>query len=100
MICRLQYPIALCFLLLGSLASARAGQDVDGAFDRVMAEARAEAARGCTSPSDLLVKILCFDHARFGVRRSYPQFGAMVHRKEARFEIDVANSIATRLGGS
>src|SRR6266581_6145262 len=72
----------LLVLCLGVLAwsgaalaeGAEPGSRSIAAATRLLEQARAEAARGCSHPSDVLVSILCEQRLRVGLRGYYPGF--------------------------
>ena len=89
-------------LLLGlHTAQAAAPDDAglpDDALRTLLAQARVEVPRNCAHPADRLEKIFCQNTIRIGVRNNYPLFGTADGEKRAGFEIDIARSIASRLG--
>jgi polar amino acid transport system substrate-binding protein len=91
---------AVC-LLVALSGLARAAASPDAALTRLLAQARAAAAApgGCTRPAtDRLVRIFCNGRIRIGVRTDYPLFATRRHGMRQGYEIDVAHTIAKRLG--
>jgi len=69
------------------------------AATRLLEQARAEAARGCAHPSDVLVAVLCEKRLRVGLRAYYPGFSVRGDDGAfAGFEPDIARRIAAFLG--
>jgi polar amino acid transport system substrate-binding protein len=97
----------LIVLCLGMLAPSRgalaegtgAGSLSLAAATRLLEQARAEAARGCAHPSDVLVAVLCEKRLRVGLRAYYPGFSVRGDDGAfAGFEPDIARRIAAFLG--
>jgi polar amino acid transport system substrate-binding protein len=97
----------LIVLCLGSLAwssGAVAAETGTGsrsfaAATRLLEQARAEAARGCSQPPDILVSILCEQRLRVGLRSFYPGFSVRSENGSySGFEPDIARRIAAFLG--
>ena len=69
------------------------------AATRILEQAKAEAAQGCSHPSDVLVTVLCEHRLRVGLRSYYPGFSV---RDEGGvftgFETDIARRVAEFLG--
>lgn len=69
------------------------------AATRLLEEARAEAARSCAHPSDVLVGVLCEQRLRVGLRGYYPGFSVRGDDGVfSGFEPDIARRIAAFLG--
>src|SRR5665213_641859 len=69
------------------------------AATRILDEARAAAATGCASPSDVLVDVLCERRLRVGLRTYYPGFSVRDEQGAfVGFEPDIARRIAAFLG--
>jgi ABC-type amino acid transport substrate-binding protein/ABC-type amino acid transport system permease subunit len=94
-------------LMIGVLASclpSRAentpvGDAAMAAARHILGEAVVEKERSCTNPSDVLVRVLCDNRLRVGVRTYYPGFAVRdVNGTFSGFEIDLARRIARFLG--
>jgi polar amino acid transport system substrate-binding protein len=96
--------IVLCLAIWGlqpqALAqSAPAGSRAMAEATRILDLAKAEAARGCSQPSDVLVRILCDRRLQVGLRTFYPGFSVRADNAEfTGFEPDIARRIAGFLG--
>jgi ABC-type amino acid transport substrate-binding protein/ABC-type amino acid transport system permease subunit len=93
-------------LVIGALAlclPARAdgtgvGAEAMEAAHRVLDAAKAEAARDCSQPSDVLVRILCDHRLRVGLRTYYPGFSVRdASGRYSGFEVDIARRFAAFL---
>jgi ABC-type amino acid transport substrate-binding protein/ABC-type amino acid transport system permease subunit len=96
--------LALGLVMLSGYQGAQADATQGGvaslaAATRSLDHARAEAASGCTSASDVLVRVLCDRRLRVGLRTYYPGFAV---RNESGafigFEPDIGRRIAAFLG--
>jgi ABC-type amino acid transport substrate-binding protein/ABC-type amino acid transport system permease subunit len=66
---------------------------------RILDHAKAEAAAGCTDPSDALVRVLCTKQLRVGLRTYYPGFSVRDEQGAfGGFEPDIGRRIAEFLG--
>ena len=96
--------IVLCLGMLawsgGALADATgAGSRSLAAATRLLEQARAEAAQSCSHPPDILVRILCEQRLRVGLRGYYPGFSVRNENGSySGFEPDIARRIAAFLG--
>jgi len=93
-------------LMIGALAvclPARAdetavGAEAMAAAHRILDAAKAEAARDCSQPSDVLVRILCDHKLRVGLRTYYPGFSVRDPTgKYSGFEVAIARRFAAFL---
>jgi ABC-type amino acid transport substrate-binding protein/ABC-type amino acid transport system permease subunit len=86
----------------GALAEGTgAGSLSFAAATRLLEQARAEAARSCTHPTDVLVGIVCEKRLRVGLRGYYPGFSVRGENGVfTGFEPDIARRIAAFLGVS
>ncbi len=88
-------------MLVGFAVSAPAvavAETPDAALDRLIREARTEAAAPdtCAQPGlDRLVRIFCERRIRAGVREFYPLFGTREGEVRSGYDIDVARAIAS-----
>ncbi len=76
-------------------------QTPDVALDRLLADAREKLPEACDDPeSDRLIRVLCAQSIRVGVRAHYPLFATQNADQTDRmgYDIDVARAIASRLG--
>ncbi len=96
----ISYIISL-LAIFSAIHIARA-QDVpapDVALGGLLKDARAALPRACTQPNaDRLTKVLCEKRIRIGVRETYPLFATGTGAKRQGYEIDVARTIADKLG--
>ncbi len=93
--------VALACLLAAVPAHAQtaAPGSPDEALARLLEEARAVPKPECTGPTaDRLVRALCTNHIRIGVRDYYPLFGERHGTKREGFEVDLGAALAERLG--
>jgi ABC-type amino acid transport substrate-binding protein/ABC-type amino acid transport system permease subunit len=75
------------------------GTDALTAAGQILDKAKAQAERDCSQPSDTLVRVLCGNHLRVGVRTYYPGFSVRdATGGFSGFEIDIARRIAAFLG--
>jgi len=80
-------------------AQPESGSRAAAAADRILAEARQDAARECAHATDVLVQVLCRGTIRVGLRTYYPGFSVRNERGEFQgFEVDLARRIAGFLG--
>lgn len=86
--------------LLAAAVPAGAGGSPDAALAILIDEARAAATPdGCSRPdADRLVGVYCHHRIRVGAREYYPLFGAKTGGVWQGYEIDVARTIAAKLG--
>jgi polar amino acid transport system substrate-binding protein len=82
------------------VSPARAQETPDAALDAHLAETRATlpAACGNAATADRLVRVLCNNRIRIGVREFYPLFATADGDKRQGYEIDVTRAVAKRLG--
>lgn len=92
---------ALCLLAVLPTPARAGNNSPDAALVRVLDDARAAAAApgGCSAANaDRLVRILCSGTIDIGVREEYPLFGIRHGTVREGYEIDVARTVAHRLG--
>ncbi len=96
--------LAILFRLATVSAQAEAVQDAqtpDAALSILLAEAGRQPSEGCTAlDADKLRRVLCDGRIRIGVRSDYPQFAVRDGDAWRGYEIDLARTLAARLGVS
>ena len=97
--------IVICLVLLAGHRLARADTPVESpalaAATRLLDQAKAESAAGCTDRSDVLVRVLCTKQLRVGLRTYYPGFSVRDEQGAfSGFEPDIGRRIAAFLGVS
>jgi ABC-type amino acid transport substrate-binding protein/ABC-type amino acid transport system permease subunit len=97
--------LAVCaVIILFALIQPGRAQDQptpDAALERLVSDARAEAAAGdtCGQPGlDRLVQLFCRGQIRIGVRENYPLFGTAEGAARKGYDVDVGRAIGERLG--
>jgi polar amino acid transport system substrate-binding protein len=86
-------------LLQQAKAEPDAGTRAMLAASNILDQARAEAAKGCSNPSDVLVSILCAGRLHVGLRTYYPEFSVRDLQGQFHgYEPDIARRIAEFLG--
>jgi polar amino acid transport system substrate-binding protein len=94
MIRRLARRLLLGSGLLAVMLGAARAESPDAALEALLTQARAE----CAQPADRLVRVLCGNRLRVGVREYYPLFGVREAGAHEGYEPDLARAIAKRLG--
>lgn len=93
----LLYALFLALALAGRLA-AQETAGLDRAIDTLLAQARTKVAQPCPNTGERLVRVMCDNVLRVGVRGDYANFAAAKASRYSGYEIDLASRIAQRLG--
>jgi len=98
-IIRAALRLLIGLMFLAGCLQARAEDRSAAAARQILDDARAEAARDCSRPAGVLVRVLCNRQLRVGLRTYYPGFSVRdASGGFAGYEVDVARHIADFLG--